>query len=129
MDEFKGSELDYPSLADFFVRPLNPQKRPLPTGTIDKLVDNIEAELYNSGKNEIPTSVIGDKVMEKLEVIDHIAYIRFASIYRDFSDISAMKQAVDNLFDTKSEAPPAGQLFLLSPEQLEKIGKQRQRHR
>jgi transcriptional repressor NrdR len=105
------------------------EKRPLPTGTIDKLVDTIESELYNLGKNEIPSSAIGDKVIDRLEELDHIAYIRFASIYRDFSDIATLKQAVDNLFDTKTEAPLAGQLFLMSPEQLNKISKQKPRRK
>jgi transcriptional repressor NrdR len=91
------------------------EKRPLPTGTIDKLVDSIEAELYNLGKPEIHTSYIGDKVMEKLEELDHIAYIRFASIYHDFSDITTLKQAVDELFDSKAESPLAGQLSLFTP--------------
>ena len=105
------------------------EKRPLPTGTIDKVVDNIEAELYQSGKAEIPSSVIGDMVMDRLEELDHIAYIRFASIYRDFTDISTLKQAVDTLVDAKSLAPPAGQLFLLPPEQLDNKRKQRQRRK
>lgn len=105
------------------------EKRPLPTGTIDKVVDNIEAELYQLGKAEIPSSVIGDKVMDRLEELDHIAYIRFASIYRDFTDIETLKQAVDQLFDAKSLVPLAGQLFLLSPEQLDNTGKQSQRRK
>ena len=105
------------------------EKRPMPTGTIEKLVDNIESDLYKLGKAEIPSSVIGDTVMDKLEELDHIAYIRFASIYRDFTDIVTMKQAVDELFDAKSVEPLAGQLFLLSPDQLSRIGKKRQRHK
>ncbi len=99
------------------------EKRPLPTGTIDKLVDNIEADIYNLGKNEIQTSFIGNKVMEKLEEIDHIAYIRFASIYHDFSDITTLKQAVDELLETKIEAPLAGQLFLFTPTATKNNGK------
>jgi transcriptional repressor NrdR len=99
------------------------EKRPLPTGTIDKLVDNIEADVYNLGKNEIQTSFIGNKVMEKLEEIDHIAYIRFASIYHDFSDITTLKQAVDELLETKIEAPLAGQLFLFTPTATKNNGK------
>ena len=55
------------------------EKRPLPTGTIDKLVDNIETELYQLGKTEISHSIIGDKVIERLQELDHIAYIRFES--------------------------------------------------
>jgi transcriptional repressor NrdR len=104
------------------------EKRPLPTGTIDKLVDNIETELYRLGKAEIPSSIIGDMVMERLEELDHIAYIRFASVYREFTDIAALKQAVDTLVDTKAETPPAGQLPLLSQEELTILG-QRQRRR
>lgn len=103
------------------------EKRPLPTGSIDKVVDSIEAELYQLGKTEIPSSAIGDKVMDRLQELDHIAYIRFASIYRDFTDISTLKDAVDQLCNAKEEAPPAGQLFLLSPAELDKIVKRRRR--
>ena len=102
------------------------EKRPLPTGNIDKLADNIEAELYRLGKNEVSSSIIGDMVMERLQELDHIAYIRFASVYREFTDIAALKQAVDTLVDTESKAPPAGQLPLLSQEELTILG---QRHR
>ena len=76
-------------------------KRPLPTGTIDKLVDNIEAELYKQGKSEVPGSLIGDLVMEGLRKLDHIAYIRFASVYREFADIGELKQAIDNLAEVE----------------------------
>jgi transcriptional repressor NrdR len=102
------------------------EKRPLPTGTIDKLVDNIEAELYRQGKAEVSSSVIGDMVMERLQELDHIAYIRFASVYREFTGIATLKQAVDTLVDTEAQVPPAGQLPLLSQEELTILG---QRHR
>jgi transcriptional repressor NrdR len=101
------------------------EKRPLPTGTIDKLVDDIEAELYQLGKAEISNSTIGDIVMGRLEELDHIAYIRFASVYREFADITTLKQAVDILVDTRTEVPLPGQLFLITPEQLNTV-KQRQ---
>ena len=90
------------------------EKRPLPTGTVDKLADDIEAELYSLGKSEIPGSVIGDMVMEGLKRLDYIAYIRFASVYRDFTDITTLKQEVDTLVSGGAEAPrPKGQLPLL----------------
>lgn len=92
------------------------EKRPLPTGTIDKLIDNIETELYHSGKAEIPSTIIGDLVMRELEKLDHIAYIRFASVYREFADIGALKQAVDILAQGGSSVTPANQLPLLPPE-------------
>ncbi len=90
------------------------EKRPLPTGAIEKLVDEIENELYRLGKAEVPSSVIGEMVMAGLKKLDHIAYIRFASVYRAFADITQLKQAVDSLVDKDSqETVPAGQLPLL----------------
>ncbi len=69
----------------------------MPVGTIEKLVDEIESELYKLGRAEIPSAIIGDMVMKKLEILDHIAYIRFASVYRPFSDLESLKKAVDKL--------------------------------
>ena len=62
------------------------------------------------GKAEIPSSVIGDMVMSHLKKLDYIAYIRFASVYRDFTDITDLKQEVDTLLSHQS--PPDGQLTL-----------------
>jgi transcriptional repressor NrdR len=105
------------------------EKRPLPTGTIDKIVDNIEVELYRLGKTEVTSSIIGDMVIERLQELDHIAYIRFASVYREFTDIAALKQAVDNLVDTEAQTPPAGQLPLLSQEELTVLGRRQRRRK
>lgn len=80
------------------------EKRPLPTGIIEKLVDEIEAELIRMGKAEIPSSAVGEIVMEKLKKLDHIAYIRFASVYRDFADITSLKREVDTLISGKEVA-------------------------
>ena len=103
------------------------EKRPLPTGAIDKLVDDIEGELYHLGRAEIPATVIGDMVMERLKNLDHIAYIRFASVYRKFTDITTLKQEIDTLLS--AEAPSASQLPLLPTEQPARLVKSRQRGR
>lgn len=103
------------------------EKRPLPTGAIDKLVDDIEAEIYRLGKAEIPGSLIGDMVMERLEKLDHIAYIRFASVYRQFADIGALKEAVDDLVESKAGLPPTSQLPLLSQADLENLSRRRKK--
>ncbi len=106
------------------------EKRPLPTGTVDKLVDDIEAALYHLGKAEIPSAVIGDMVMERLKSLDYIAYIRFASVYREFTDITALKQEIDALVSDETETPsPTSQLPLLPSEELETVTKGRQRNR
>ncbi|MDY6912106.1 MAG: transcriptional regulator NrdR, partial [Chloroflexota bacterium] len=73
------------------------EKRPLPTGTVEKLADDIEYELQRMGRNEIPGSKVGEIVMDKLLRLDHIAYIRFASVYRDFTDIGSLKKEVDSI--------------------------------
>jgi transcriptional repressor NrdR len=96
------------------------EKRPLPTGTIEKLTDEIEVDLYNQGKAEISSTVIGDIVMEKLKATDCVAYIRFASVYREFADIKALKEAVDNLAVLpKIKTRPHEQLALLPDTAIE----------
>jgi len=96
------------------------EKRPLPTGTVDKLADDIEAELYHLGKAEIPSTVIGDMVMERLKSLDYIAYIRFASVYREFTDITVLKQEIDSLVSDEVEVSlPTSQLPLLPAEEVE----------
>ncbi|UCD22304.1 MAG: transcriptional repressor NrdR [Chloroflexota bacterium] len=96
------------------------EKRPLPTGAIDKFIDTIEAELYKVGKREVSSSYIGDLVMEGLKKLDHIAYIRFASVYREFADITDLKLEVDSLAIRK-ELTPENQLPLLSSEVVNSV--------
>jgi transcriptional repressor NrdR len=86
------------------------EKRPLAEGAVEALADDIEGELVGMGKGEIESSVIGDLVMAHLKKLDNIAYIRFASVYRDFTDITDLKQEVDTLLEHQS--PPDGQLTL-----------------
>lgn len=106
------------------------EKRPLPTGAVDKFVDDLEAELYQLGKVEIPSETVGDMVMEGLKNLDHIAYLRFASVYREFADISDLKQEVDTLVDSKVSAPrPIGQLPLLPNDKSGRLARSRRRRR
>ncbi len=95
------------------------EKRPLPAGTVDRLADDIEAELYHQGKAEIHSAVIGDMVMERLKSLDYIAYIRFASVYREFTDITALKQEIDTLVSSdEAGVPSSAQLPLLTDDKL-----------
>jgi transcriptional repressor NrdR len=73
------------------------QKRPIPVGQLEAIVDEIEAEVQKLGQMEIPTGVIGEMVMERLRRLDDIAYIRFASVYRSYPDLLAMRQELDQL--------------------------------
>jgi transcriptional repressor NrdR len=92
-------------------------KRPLKSGTVEKLVDEIEIEIYQTGKVEVASTAIGDLVMAKLKKADHIAYIRFASVYREFEDITMLKEEVDSLAG-HSTTPPVDQLPLFRQEEL-----------
>ena len=95
------------------------EKRPIAANVIDKVADDIEAELYKQGRQEVPSTVIGDMVMAHLKKLDYIAYIRFASIYREFADITRLKQEVDNLARGDSRQVPSAQLPLLPENELE----------
>ena len=77
-------------------------KRPLPVGSIDKVVDEIERLLGESGRAEFTSRAVGELVMERLSDLDRVAWIRFASVYRDFRDIESFKEAIDALLQPES---------------------------
>ncbi|HZS78918.1 MAG TPA: transcriptional regulator NrdR [Ktedonobacteraceae bacterium] len=80
------------------------EKRPLSVNDIENAVEEIEQELYRQGKQEIPSSNIGELVMERLRQMDKIAYIRFASVYRSFGDVETMFEELQQLLNReKSE--------------------------
>jgi len=82
------------------------EKRPMPVEEIEKAVEEIEQELYRQGKLELPSSVIGELVMEYLKRMDKIAYIRFASVYRSFNDIETMLEELQSLLYRKQTETP-----------------------
>lgn len=67
------------------------EKRPVPKEKIDKMIGEIEDQLRKRGKKEIKSSTIGELAMKKIKKLDNVAYIRFASVYRDFQDIKDFK--------------------------------------
>ena len=73
------------------------EKRPVSTQTIEKAVDELEAELNNNMVREIDSTEIGEMVIKKLKELDEIAYVRFASVYRQFKDISEFKKEINKL--------------------------------
>jgi transcriptional repressor NrdR len=73
------------------------EKRPVSSEQINKLVDDIEAELFRMEANEIPSATVGDIVMKHLKKFDEIAYIRFASVYRQFKDIHDLELELKKL--------------------------------
>lgn len=91
-------------------------KRPLPTGTVDRLVESVEAELHRLGRAEVASSLIGELVMERLRNLDQIAYVRFASVYREFTDLETLRREVETLALGRGRGAPAAQLPLLPDE-------------
>ena len=72
-------------------------KRPVKLETIEKMVDDIEAELKNDLQKEVPSAKIGDMVLEKLKNTDVVAYIRFASVYKEFTDAQSFISMISEL--------------------------------
>mgnify|MGYP001150294243 FL=1 len=73
------------------------EKRPVPVARLEKVAADIEQELQNSMEREISTEVIGERVMEHLRTIDQVAYVRFASVYRQFKDIDSFMEELTKL--------------------------------
>ena len=80
-------------------------KRPISSRTIEKMVEEVESELQHLGQVEIPTSILGSMVMDRLMKLDRVAYIRYASVYRDFQDIESFEQAVQDLKEENTQLP------------------------
>ncbi len=72
-------------------------KRPVSLDTIENMVEDIAAELKNSLQREVTSDKIGELVLHKLKNIDHVAYIRFASVYRDFNDVNSFMKVISEL--------------------------------
>tara|TARA_B100000315_G_scaffold255147_1_gene297782 strand:+ start:295 stop:759 length:465 start_codon:yes stop_codon:yes gene_type:complete len=79
------------------------RKRPIDTETVEKFISKIVRNLEGLGENEIPTSTIGKFIMEGLANLDQVAYVRFASVYRNFKEAKDFEQFVGNLNVYKSE--------------------------
>ncbi len=73
------------------------EKRPVSMEKIEKVVEEIEADLRERGESEVPSKKIGEIVMRKLKSLDKVAYIRFASVYREFEDIERFEEELDKL--------------------------------
>ena len=77
------------------------EKRPVSAADMERMASEIEQELQNSLEREVSTVVIGEKVMEKLKKADEVAYVRFASVYRQFKDINTFMSELNKLLSEK----------------------------
>ncbi len=74
-------------------------KRPISVDQMNAVVDGVEAEIFNREDKEIPSSYIGELVMQRLETLDPVAYVRFASVYREFKDVSTFMEELKKILD------------------------------
>ncbi|HOJ77680.1 MAG TPA: transcriptional regulator NrdR [Bacillota bacterium] len=81
------------------------EKRPVSIVTIEKLVDKVEREIRNRMDQEVKTTVIGDLIMNELQKLDGVAYVRFASVHREFKDVETLMQELQSFLGKKSEKP------------------------
>lgn len=77
------------------------EKRSVPVSTLERLADEIEQSLQNEMEREIPSTEIGELVMEKLKDVDEVSYVRFASVYRQFKDINTFMEELNKLLKEK----------------------------
>ncbi len=78
------------------------EKRPVSVDALEKITDEIEQELQNSLEREVSTTEIGEMVMTRLKDIDEVAYVRFASVYRQFKDVNTFLEELQKLIDKKN---------------------------
>ena len=77
------------------------EKRPVPTEILEKIVDEIEIILHNSLEREVTSMRVGELAMERLKDVDQVAYVRFASVYRQFRDINTFMDELNKLLQEK----------------------------
>ena len=79
------------------------EKRPVSRGDLEKIVDDVEIYIQENTDKEVSTSEVGRIVMEKLQKLDKVAYVRFASVYREFKDVSEFLKEINEIFESKGE--------------------------
>src|ERR671919_2804832 len=79
------------------------EKRPVPTKALENIVDRVEAMVQESPDREVPTGVVGEFLMESLRELDRVAFVRFASVYRDFKDVNQFMATLKGLLETTRE--------------------------
>jgi len=73
------------------------EKRPVSAETLEEVADEIERSIYNSGQREVTSSELGEMVMERIRRLDRVAFVRFASVYREFEDVTQFREIIDVL--------------------------------
>lgn len=100
------------------------EKRPVATEKIEDAINHIKHRLRATGDREVGSQIVGEFVMEELRELDHVAYVRFASVYRSFEDVNAFREEIERLEREPSPEVKRQQLSLLPGREAAKRGKQ-----
>lgn len=96
------------------------EKRPISLDQVDVMIDDIERELFNTSEHEVPTRGIGEAIMNRLKKLDEVAYVRFASVYRQFKDLNEFMHELKRMLSEPSQRSKVlGQDFQANPDQNE----------
>ncbi|MEC9374859.1 MAG: transcriptional regulator NrdR [Pseudomonadota bacterium] len=90
------------------------EKRPVSSERIEEIIARIEHSLQSQGEQEVPADLVGELVMEELQAVDEVAYVRFASVYRSFQDVTEFQKEIQHLQEMTSEPATREQMSLLS---------------
>jgi transcriptional repressor NrdR len=82
------------------------EKRPVSTERIEAMVSQIKHAMQASGEREVPSRVVGEEVMRQLKAVDHVAFVRFASVYRSFQDLNEFRAEIERLAEEQLAPPP-----------------------
>jgi transcriptional repressor NrdR len=82
------------------------EKRPISSEALEQLIDQLERELVETGEKEVPSSQIGERIMDRLRELDQVAYVRFASVYRSFKDIHEFMAELSDLLGERRSSRP-----------------------
>jgi transcriptional repressor NrdR len=97
------------------------EKRPLDAAAVEGLVDDVVEAVMSLGQAEVSSAGIGELVMRGLQELDPIAYVRFACVYRAFTDLDTLRETLDELHAAQSNVHPREQLTLLPEEELQRL--------
>jgi transcriptional repressor NrdR len=114
---FESAPFDESKLRSSMTRAL--EKRPVPSDELEEAVERLIHRLRTMGEREVPSRLVGDLVMEELRALDEIAYVRFASVYRRFQDVTEFEEEIKRLQRISETAASREQMSLL-PELLGK---------
>ncbi len=104
-------------------------KRPLEVGAISKMVVDIENELHKLSKAEVDARVVGEMCIERLKILDRVAYIRFASVYRDFQDVDSFTREVEALSGSSDENDRSKSQLRLIEDDVPRLARRGRRRR